>query len=211
MISFTTDLSILAIDLGDYFTLAWTRGGMNSAYASTLWKLETATIHPSNGSVTCTAVWMDDLVTSQPFLFDNETLIVRSAPAFGQTLTVTDGSANVDRSAGSFITDGVAAGDILRMRDTSEAAKTFFRNRDIFVASVTSATRIVVSGDLDFGTAGAHVLADTDWKIVRGATTYHTAVSDPANYPSGGAMYGKAGDATGRFSDASTSNLLKDG
>lgn len=211
IISFTTDIGVLALEIGDYFRMSWTRGGENSVYDESLWRLESVAILPETGAVNVTAVWMDDMLDYQPFLFDNETLIVRSAPAFGQTLTVTDGSADVDRSAGSFITDAVAAGDIVRMRDTSEAATTFFRNRDIRVLSVTSATRIVVDGDLDFGTAGAHVIADTDWKIVRGATTYHTAVSDPANYPSGGDMYGKATDSAGDFTNATPGNRLLDG
>lgn len=210
-IKFVTDVFGLNLELGDYFTFSWTRGGTSSVYSAARWRLESMNIIPKNGAVECTAVWMDDLTTEQPFLLDNEDLIIRTTPAGGQTLTVTDGSGTVDRSAGSFISDGVAHGDILRLRDSTEGATGFTRNRDLFVDSVSGATRIIVTGDLDFGTAGAHVLSSSDWSIVRGATTYPTAGSDPANYPSGGTMFGKVGDNTGRFSDASAANKLLDG
>lgn len=208
IISFQTDLAILGVDLADYFTMSWTRGGQNAAYTNALWRLESVKINPENGSCDVTAVWMDELGDEQPFLLDNEALLIRSQPAFGQTLTVTDGGTTMTRSGGSFLIDGVAAGDLVRLRDSAEALATFFRNRDVRVASVTNALNLVITGDTDFGTAGAHVLADTDWTIVRGASTYPTAVSDPAQYPSGGAMYGKTSDSAGDYSSGAANKLL---
>ncbi len=211
VITFTTDMSILTLELGDYFTMPWTRGGVNSAYASTLWRLESVTISPGQGSVQAAAVWMEDLRVDYPYLLDNETLVVRATPGGGQTLTVTDGSTTLVRSAGSFISDGLAPGDIIRIRDTSEAATTFFRNRDVKVALVTDATHVEMVGDTDFGTAGAHVVAAGEWQLYRGATTYPTAITDAANYPSGGLMYGKITDSAGEYSDASAGNKLLEG
>lgn len=211
VLSFTTDVAALALELGDYFTASWTRGGQNTVFAGSIFRLESVRINPERGAVDVVAVWMDDFTTTNPFLLDSETLIVRTTPAFGQTCTVTDGSLSVTFSAGvDLVSDGVARGDILRLRDTSEAATGFTRNRDVMVWDVTSSTTLDLrpTSDVDFGTAGAHVIADTDWKIVRGATTYPTSVSDPTNYPSNGAMYGKVGDSSGRFSDTTDANRL---
>ena len=210
IISFTTDVGILVLELADYFLLSWTRGGESTAYASTLWRLESVAISPNSGSVDVTAVWMGDLQTDHPFILDNEALLLRSSPTFGQTLTATTGSTTLVRSAGSFITDTVAAGDIVRMRDTAEAATAFARNRDIKVVSVTDATHIVVA-DSVFGAAGAHVIADTDWTIVKSFLTYPNLASDPTNYPSGSLMYGKISNSVGQFSDATPANKLLDG
>lgn len=209
VISFTTDLGFLVVELGDYFYLPWTRGGQNSAYPATLWRLEGVTITP-DGGVTATAVWMDDLRTDNPWLLDNEALVVRATPGFADTLTVTTGSTTATRSSGSFITDGVSPGDQILMRDASEAATAFARNRQIRVVSVTNALNLVVS-DSVFGSAGTHVLAATDWQMMRSAVTYPTVVSDAANYPSGGLMFGKIASVAGVFSDASPGNKLQEG
>lgn len=211
VINFTTDISALALELGDYFTMPWTRGGENSAYASTLWRLEAVDISPEQGSVKVEAVWMDDLTTYQPFLFDNESLFTRVSATFGRTCTVTDGSATVTFASGDLNADGVQEQDILRLRDTTEGATGFTRNRDIPIdtIAVDGLSLALNTADLDFGTAGAHVVAE--WSIVRGHPTYPTAVDDPANYPSGGAMYGKIGNASGLFSDSTQANKLLDG
>ena len=211
VISFRTDLSVLAFDLGDFFTMSWTRGGQNSAHASAIWRLEGVTIRSMVGAVDVTAVWMGDIATEQPFLLDNEGLFLRVAGAGARTCTVTDASTTVTFASGSLITDGVAAGDILRLRDASEAAATFYRNRDLMVASVTDALNFVVSGDVDFGTAGAHVVTASDWEIVKGFTTYPSAATDPANYPSGGLMYGKICNSVAQFSDTTAANKLLNG
>lgn len=213
VISFTTDVSALALELGDYFTMSWTRGGENAVYADVLWRLEAVTINPETGAVDVTAVWMDDLQSENPFLLDNEALFLRVAGSGGRTCTVTDGSDVVTFSSGSLITDGVADTDILLIRDSSEAATTFFRNRQLQLERVLTATTAQLSAgtDLDFGTAGAHVVAAADWSIVRGHSTYPTVVSDPANYPSGSEMYGKISNSTGLFNDATQANQLKDG
>lgn len=209
ILTFTSDLSYLSLELGDYFLLPWTRGGQNAAYALTLWRLEAINIAPT-GEVSVTAVWMENLRTDHPYLLDNEALVVRAAVGFADSLTVTTGSTTISRSSGSFITDAVAAGDIIRIRDTSEALTGFTRNVDVRVVSVTDATHVVVNYSA-FGTAGAHVVAAADWEIYRGATTYPDAVSDAANYPSGGLMYGKVSSVAGVFSDSSPGNKLLDG
>ncbi len=215
IISFTTDLGILTLDLGDYFLLPWTRGGANALYPSTLWRLESASIilsGPNAGSVQVEAVWMQDLRTEYPYLLDDETLLVRAANG-GATLTVTTGSTTVVRSAGSFITAGLVAGDVILMRDSSEAAAAFARNRQIKVVSITDATHAVVA-DSVFGAAGAHVIAAADWTMQRSFLTYPTVGTDPGNYPSGSLMYGKVSRlaaGVGQFSDGSLGNKLLDG
>lgn len=210
ILEFTTDLGVLTLDLGDNFTTSWTRGGNNSAYASALWQIESMNIQPNTGLVDISAVWVGDLQTTQPFLLDSEALVVRAAVTFGQTLTCTTGSTTVVRSAGSFIADGLAAGDHLWLRDATEAATAFTRNRQIAVVSITDATHAVVA-DSVFGSVGAHVLADTDWTMMKSYLTYPTSSSDPANYPSGAAMYGKVSNFAKLFSDGTAANQLLDG
>lgn len=214
IISFTTDMSFVVFELGDYFLMAWSRGGSNTAHALTCWRLESITIVPSTGMCEVTAVWMEDLRTDYPYLLDNEALVVRATHG-AETLTVTDTSSTITRSAGSFITDGVAPGDIILIRDTSEDFWTFFRNRQLRVQSVTDALNLVITEVApDFGTAGAHVIATGNWTMYRGATTYPSAITDAANYPSGGLMYGKVSkivSGSGAFSDTSAANKLLDG
>jgi hypothetical protein len=55
------------------------------------------------------------------------------------------------------------------------------------------------------------VVVNADWSIVRGKTTYPTAVSDPTNYPSGGDIYGKVTDTAGLTSDSEIGNRLISG
>ncbi len=210
--SFTSDLTYLSIDLGDYFLLPWTRGGQNAAYAITLWRLEGINVSPS-GEVSVSAVWMENLRTDSPYLLDNEDLVERAAVGFADDLTVTDGSLSIVRASGNWNTNGVQPGDIIRIRDTSEALTGLKRNRDLrvdFIDDVVT-VQLVASTDTDFGGAGPYVIAAADWKILRGATTYPDAVSDPANYPSGGLMYGKVASIAGVFSDGSAGNKLQDG
>lgn len=212
IISFTTDVTILALELGDYFTLTWARGGNNSVYPATLFRIESMVIGAMKGTVEVSAVWMGDLQVDQPFLLDNESLALRVAGSGGRTCTVTDVSDLVDFSSGDIIADGVVNGDFLLIRDSSEAATTFFRNKMLRIVDATlGATQIQVDGDLDFGTAGSHVIAAADWSIVRSFITYPNTIDDPANYPSGSEMYGKVSDGNGQFSDSSAANKLLDG
>lgn len=210
LIAFRTDTIAITLELGDYFIVNWTRGGNSAAYTNTLFKLESASI-AKDGSMNVVAVWMGDLQTDKPYILDDEDMIVRTAPAFGQTLSINDSVSTFTRSGGSFVTDGVQPGDIVQLRDATEGATEFWRNRDLRVASVTDATHLVVTGVLFFGGGGPYTIADTDWQIVRGATTAHTSSSDPVNYPSGGQMYGKVTDASGQFSNTLEGNKLLDG
>lgn len=206
ILSFITDTSVLALELGDYFTASWTRGGNNAVYASALLKLESVRA-ASNGELAVTAVWMGDLQSDQPYLLDNEDLVVRVAATFGRTLTVTIGSDVFVAASGSFITDGVAIGDLVRLRDATEAAAGFNRNRDFKITEIISATQLRVA-DPEGLTA---TVAVAEWKIVRGFATYPTAIGDPANYPSGSTMYGKVSNAAGNFSTGAAANKLLDG
>lgn len=206
---FTTDLGALVHELGDYFTASWTRGGNNTIYDAVLWRLESVLIG-GDGKVQCAAVWMADLqdTSERAYILDNEALVERVAATFGRTCTVTDASATAVFASGDLVADGVAVGDILRLRDASEAATTFYRNRDVAIVGV-AATQLTLDGDLDFGTAGAHVVVE--WSIVRGFTTYPNVGDAPASYPSGSEMYGKISDAAGKFSDETLANQLKEG
>ena len=211
-VTFTTDHEALQLELGDWFLLTWTRG-LGGPYSSAVFRCEGLTWIPTQEAMVVTGIWYDDLYTAKPYLLDDETLIVRATGSAGRLCNIEDARTMVRFSSGSLITDGVAAGDILLLRDTGQADAVFTRNRAIRVVSVTDAISLEVSvaDAADFGApAGADIAG---WTILRGATTYHTAISDPTNYPAGGIMYGKVADirVDGTFSNAVAANKLLDG
>ncbi len=211
ILTFTTDLVPLGFELGDYFLFSWTRSGLSTVFASSMFRLEGMTIHPQDGSIEVSGVWMGDLQTDQPFLLDNEDLFVRAPGTSYGNLTLTSSSGDITVLGGDLVADGVVPGDLIRLRDTAEAGNEFKRNRDIRISAVIDDLDMTVSGDLDFGSAGPYVVAAADWSIVRGATTYPSHASDPTNYPNGSAFFGKVSNFAGQFSDATPANKLLDG
>jgi hypothetical protein len=100
------------------------------------------------------------------------------------------------------------------LKDTTQAADVFtrfgaWRILTIDVTPGANAATLAVNGDAAYPSAGT--VASGQWAIYRGATTYHTAVSDATNYPLGGEMYGKATDASGDTSDSAEGNRLISG
>jgi hypothetical protein len=209
-INFSADREYLGLELGEYFTFTYSRGGQNSIFSGTIFRLEGQRIDPATLAVELDAIWVDDLASVLPFLLDDEQFLVRVASSAGRTVTVVDGTGDMTLSSGDVIADGVQEGDILELRDSTQAADVFSRYRRLRISDVFDATHISCADlDLDFD-AGAGV-AVTDWTIYRGATTYPTSSTDPVNYPNGGTMYGKASDANDQYSDASIANKLLDG
>lgn len=221
-IVFTTTLEVLAYELGDIVLLSWTRGGASAdtSLIDAAFRIEGLTLHPLDGVVEVRALWVNEVRgwSRYPYILDDEDMTVRVLGGGGRTITLTNASATVLFSSGSLITDGVAAGDILVVKDSSEAATAFKRNRALLVASVTDATHLVVAvtaGDgTDFGATTAGI---ADWNIYRGASTYHTSATSPTNYPSGGTVYGKISDslntngADSFFADNVDANRLVNG
>lgn len=210
--SFDYPLDALAWELGEFIAVTWSRGDSGLAvYSSTVFRIEGLTLHPARCMVSVKAVWIDDLANQLPYLLDDETLLLVSKGATSGN-AVPDGSGSV--SFGGTIdlnAQGVRAGDILILRDSSQAATVFTRNGAWRIAIIGGAGNVC---DIDNGGDGnqpaAGTVANADWYIVRGATSYPTAVSDPTNYPSGGTMYGKQADGP-EFSDSSTANVLQAG
>jgi hypothetical protein len=192
VITFVTDREGLSLDLGSLFEWTWTRGGAAGPYNSaTVFRVESMTLDPETLALSIEAVWVDDLRSEYPYLLDNETFVVRVAASGGRTVTVTDASDTVTFSSGNIITDGVVAGDILRLTDATQADNVFSRFRDIRIASINDASSLkVTSADLDFDAPGGTAVAS--WEVRRGVTTYPDSSSDPTNYPNDGLMYGKA-------------------
>ncbi len=183
VVSFTTTLRMLAVDLGAYFRLTWTRN-LSTPYVSTLFKVEDMEIDLTQGFVRVTAVWQHDDTTIMPYLFDDKTLLQRVAST--GTATVVDSDATVTFSSAILISSGAAAGDHLILRDANEAADEFTRNRAIEILSITDSTHLELdTADLDFG-GGAAVAT---WEIRRSHLT-NPSVSTP-DYPSGATLYGK--------------------
>lgn len=193
----------LALELGDYVTCAWTRGGRGTPYsASTIWRVEGLSLAPGAESaapeVEVLLVWMGELLTEAPYLLDDEAHLTRATGSAGRTVTLTYGLNKVTFSSGNLFNDGAEAGDTLIIKDANEADDTWRRNKVMLIASVDNATQLTIDTSrgtgVDFGAGGPYVLST--WEIRRGAGTYHTSSSDPVNYPSGGAMYGKTCEAT---------------
>jgi hypothetical protein len=199
------------LELGDYFKLTWTRGpSIGGPYASTVFKCESITYAPNDDSVEISAVWCDDTQTEQQYLLDDETMLVRSK---GGLTGSADGHDTYTVAFGGTIdlaTMGVVAGDILILRDSTQADDVFTRNAAFRITSTTPTTA-TVTGPTGLPSIPAGAVINADWSIIRGATTYPTAISDPTNYPSGGVMYGKTTDSSGVHSDSTAGNRLISG
>ena len=208
-VRFSMHIGGLRLELGNYFKLTWTRGPeVSGPYEGTIFQCEAIAYSPDGDTVEVEGIWRDDTVAERQYLLDDETLIVRGKGAL--TGSATTGAASITVNFGGTInlaTMGVVVGDILVLRDTAEAADLFTRNLALRILTIPTSASVTVTTAL----ATAGVVINADWSIVRGSTTYPTAISDPTNYPNGGDMYGKATAADGTTSDAQTGNRLMSG
>jgi hypothetical protein len=211
VVKFLADRSYLSLELADYFELTITRGGQSTLFSNSIFRLERMRIDPTTLAVELEGVWADDIATDKPFLLDDENYLLVVESAGGRTVTVETGFDTASFSSGDLVADGVLEGDILVLKDSTQLDDDFTRNRSILIDSVTSATDIYFgdhSADTDFGGGPIAVAA---WKIIRGATTYPTSVTDPTHYPNDGTMYGKTCTSLQRYSDNTAANKLLDG
>ncbi|MBL8909877.1 MAG: hypothetical protein JNM17_04145 [Archangium sp.] len=200
----------LRLELGGYFKVTWTRGSsLGGPYSGSVFQCDGLVFNPADDSVDVEALWRDDVQTERSYILDDETLLVRSKGGLSGNCTE-NATPEVFDFGGTInlTTMGVVNGDILIIREASEAADSFLYNRTYRIAQVNSTTQIEVH---TAHTETGHVTANAEWSIVRGATTYPTAISDPTNYPSGGDLYGKVTQASGLYSDSSTGNRLLSG
>lgn len=215
-IRFRMHIGGLRLELGAYFKLTWSRGSsIGGPYLATtdnapntVFQCEGITYSPGDDVVEIEAIWRDDTQSERQYLLDDEALLVRSKGAMSGSATTSTGSDVI--SFGGTInltTMGVQAGDILILRDSSEADDLFARNTCLRIDTVDTATQVTCVQQVATG----GVVVNADWSIVRGKTTYPTAISDPTNYPSGGDIYGKATDAGGLTSDSEAGNRLISG
>jgi hypothetical protein len=207
----------MALELGDFFQMSVTRGGASfpDTYTDAIWKVESLNYLHETGQVEVEAVWASDILTEVPFLLDDEALITRADSATynggGVTVSVLDDNV-ATFSAGNLTSAGVQAGDILVLQDgdANEASTEFAHNRGIRITVINSAFELTVSDTIR---AVGGTIAISTWKILRGHTTYPTAISDATNYPDGSRMYGKAADTktAGVYSNSDTGNRLSTG
>lgn len=219
-ISFRTNISGLRLELGQYFRITWTRGsqvagpynGGGATSDGVIFQCEAITYSPTDDVVEIEAVWRDDTSTERQYLLDDETLLLRSKGAMsGNAMTAGDEFVTFDGTI-NLTTMGVVSGDILILRDASETADSFALNAAFRISFVVDYMQVsVVDSNGAAAVLPSAVLSNAEWSIVRGATTYPTAVSDPTNYPSGGDMYGKATAAGGTYSNSETGNRLISG
>ncbi len=212
VVRFRADKSALSLDLAGFFTFSWYRGALGYAYNGTAFAVERMVIDPGNLTVDIEAVNVDDMVSERAYLLDDENIITVATGNAGRTVTCVDLNVQLTFSSGSIITDGVAAGDIIVLQDASESDEGFKRNKALRVSFVVDATHLnfdpASDPDVgDFGGGGTF----SGWTIQKGATHYPTSGSDPANYPFGGAVYGKASNDDTHYSDDSNANTLKEG
>lgn len=204
MVRFVTELRAIQLDLGDFFRLTWKRGyGLSARFDDEVFQVEAITYSDSD-EVEITAVWQDDTTTDGGYLLDNESFALRSKG--GLTGSATDAVGDQTITFGGTInltTMGVEEGDIIVLLDSTQAADVFTRCGAWRIIAVVSTTEIEVALNGLGAYPAVGVIANADWNIYRGATTYHTAVSDPTNYPDGGAMYGKSTNSGGQYSNAS--------
>lgn len=210
-ISFVTGLRALTLELGDYFTLDWRRGlAAPALYEGTVFQAIGFALDPAACTVEVSALWSGDLRINRPYLLDEEALNYRIADAGGTTLVVEDGVDQVVRSGAflSFVTAGVQVGDILVLKDASE----WLRCRALRITHVT-ASQLTVADEapygLDFEAPGGATVSS--WVIMRGASTAHTAVTDPTNYPLGSDGYGKVANQVatgGTYSNGGFAHVL---
>jgi hypothetical protein len=194
----------LLLELGDYVSVSWTRN-LGDPYTGTTFQIIGIAYDPVQKAIDLEMLWQGDLADSRPFLLDDETYLTKSTGSGGRTATVTDGSSTVTLSSGSVITDGVAVGDILVLKDTTESAGLFKRNKAVNIIQVVGATELRVSDPLDaldFDAPGG--TAVSSWEIRASHLTYPTSITDPANYPDGANMYGRLTDNSGVHTAAGT-------
>lgn len=210
VVGFSTDREGLQLDLGDLFNFVWTRGGSAGPYqTATVHRVERITLDPELLTIDFEAVWVDDIQSVHPYLLDDETFVVRVTPVGGRTVSVNDGNSLVTASGGSWLADGVQAGDVLRLKDSSQAVGVLSRNRDLRISTVTSSQLQVDDSDgtaWNFGAPGGATVSE--WEIRRGEETYPTSSTDPAHYPNDGAMYGKGCGSADAYPDATAANVL---
>ncbi len=192
MVEFRTDMEAMALELGDYFKLTWTRNKA-APYVAAVFRVEEMTLVPNSNSVLIKALYSDDLRSKRPYLLDNETYLTRVSSGGGRTATCANGSVIITFSSGSLISDGVAVGDHLILKDATEAATAFTRNRALAITQITDATHLQFDG-ADTGFGGGAAVAT--WEIRRAHNTYLYAGTDPTNYPSGGYPYGRVAAST---------------
>ena len=215
-VQITTHRGALRLELGDYFKLTWTRGSsIGGPYAGAVFQCEALTYNPGDDSVQIEALWRDDVQTERSYLLDDESLLVRAKTGSDSMLLfVSGGVIFAGLSFPLFNAMGVQGGDLLVLRDSTQAADDFTRNRAIRIDYVDDDyTLVLISTDTSgIPTFPSTVtVANADWSIVRGATTYPTAISHPGAYPDGGAIYGKVTQVGGTTSDAATGNRLING
>lgn len=204
-VRFTTDLEALLLDLGDFFKLTWTRN-LGDPYNANVFQVYSLTLNTLDLTVEVEALWADD--PARPYILDDETILTRVASSAGRTVTVVDGNDTVTFGSGDLVADGVEAGDHLILKDSTESATGFKRNKALVIVAVDKATTCKVSDpidSLDFDAPSG--VAVVDWEIRRSHVTYPTVATDPTNYPDGGNVYGRVSSndsGTGTYSENGT-------
>lgn len=214
---FLYPLEGLNVEIGDYVTMSWTRGGGGGAvFTDSIFRVEGVCLDALSAQTEITLSWADDFKSDLPYLLDDEDYTLIASGGGTRNATVTDGSAIVtvalDGSGDGLQTNGVNPGDVFVMKDPLGTG--FARFRAVIIDDVTDETtmQLVAGTDLDFGTAGAHTFSE--WEIWYGDVNY-PSVGHPivgSQYPDGNTPYGRSSTTDGnRYHGVDPSWKLKAG
>lgn len=211
-IRFRTDIGGLRLDLGQYFTL--TKRVTNVTTITDVYQCEAITYAADDDTVEIEAIQRNDVRANPSYLLDDELLLIRTKNVTGQTASVDD-TTNIVNFSGTInlTTMGVVPGDILVIRDSTAPIGSMNRNKAVRITTIVTNTRLGYAaplGPID-ATSTPFTVPDSDWYIIRGATTGPTAISDPTNYPFGSAIYGKMVDTSFQDSNTEPGNQLLSG
>lgn len=208
VVTFTTDISALNLDLGDYFFFNWSIDAETPVYENTIFQVDQMLFSPSGLSVTITAVWAHN-TTVPTYLLDSEAINKGLFAADDYLSTNVYGPINQTSTAAYVVTTegsnfiqfkkvsdnsvidpralhisggsngGVFAGDVLVIQDATENAWSLFRNRSVTIISLT-ATGVYFDKDCSYyGTQFGGGGNVATWYLIHGAaSTAYDGLSD---------------------------------
>ena len=215
-VRFTIGLEGLLLELGDYFHFNWTRNqGPSDPYTDSIFQVEGLALDCARNVVEVEALWRDDLRTDKPYLLDDENFLTRFTPQSGDAIIVTDGDPQVQCVNWAANSEaGVLGGDILLLKDSTQAEDVYTRYRAVRIADVPGDSAFTLdTSDLDFDAPTGITLDHTKWLIKRGSKTMPTSSEDPTNYPDGADMYGRCANTAsgGTYGDGAAAHKLLEG
>lgn len=136
--NFSCGMRGLLSDIASGISVNHANGGMGAAWSGNICQIRDQTFNLSNFITTIRAIDILQIYSNAYILGDEENYI----RVFNGTVTVANGSANIDSSgATSFVTAGVAVGDIIRLKTVTNEGNRL----NLKILTVPSATRVTTA------------------------------------------------------------------